>query len=106
MTPPKTVQKRKREDDSELVDDTSSTYSDGSQATLPVDDNRIKVGFIETKARAANGQLTDMKIVVFKRPRTDASGNLSPDTDQVELTMQPGFKLIQVEVDKTDDRIY
>ena len=103
ITPSKTVQKCKREDDNELFDETSSTYSGDSQSTVPVNDDQVKVGFIETKARNANGQLTDMKIAVFKRLRTDASGNLSPDTSQIELTMQPGYKLIQVEIDNRDE---
>ena len=103
ITPSKTVQKRNREDDNKLFDETSSTYSGDSQSTVPVNDDQVKVGFIETKARNANGQLTDMKIAVFKRLRTDASGNLSPDTSQIELTMQPGYKLIQVEIDNRDE---
>ena len=105
VTPPKAVQKRKREDDNELFDETS-TYSEDSQSTAPVNDDQVKVGFIETKARDANGHLMDMKISVFKRLRTGASGDLSPDTSQVELTMQPGYKLIQCGKDDHDERRY
>ena len=70
-------------------------YSDDSWSTAPANDEQVKVGFIKTKARDANGQIMEMKIPVYKKLRTDTSENLSLDTNQVELIIPPGYKLIQ-----------
>ena len=94
IKPPKTVHKRKRKDSDELLDE-ASTYSDDSWSTAPASDEQVKVGFIETKARDANGHIMDIKIPVYKKLRTGTSEDPSLDTNQVELIIPQGYKLTQ-----------
>ena len=96
-SPPRAMNKRKREDDSDTRDD-APTNGDRSQ---PTGDGLVQMGFIRTEALDLNGHMIGVIVPVYKRRKGGMSGNQDPSIDQV-FELHPGYKVVQLRRDGDD----